>query len=33
LMRAPGYELNESGLERMHSGNVRGYARMPMRVR
>ncbi len=33
LTRAPGYELDESGLVRMHSGNVRGYARMPMRVR
>ncbi len=33
LARAPGYEIDESGLERMHSGNVRGYARMPMRVR
>jgi hypothetical protein len=33
LGRAPGYEIDEAGLQRMHSGNVRGYARMPMRVR
>jgi cytochrome P450 len=33
LGRAPGYEIDESGLERVHSGNVRGYSRMPMRVR
>jgi len=30
LARAPGYEIDEGGLERVHSGNVRGYARMPM---
>ncbi|MFM8973506.1 MAG: cytochrome P450 [Actinomycetota bacterium] len=32
LARAPGYEIDESGLERVHSGNVRGYSSMPMLV-
>ncbi len=31
LARHPGYEIDESGLERVHSGNVRGYSRMPIR--
>jgi cytochrome P450 len=26
---APRYEIDESALERVHSGNVRGYSRMP----
>jgi cytochrome P450 len=30
LLRMPGYRIDESGLVRMHSGNVRGYARMPV---
>jgi hypothetical protein len=30
LARAPGFEIDESGLERVHSGNVRGYSRMPV---
>ncbi len=30
LARHPGYEVDEAGLERVHSGNVRGYARMPI---
>jgi cytochrome P450 len=33
LTRAPGYAIDESGLERVHSGNVRGYSRMPMSLR
>ena len=32
LARAPGYEIDESGLTRVHSGNVRGYSSMPMLV-
>jgi cytochrome P450 len=32
LTRFPGYEIDETGLERVHSGNVRGYSRMPMRL-
>ena len=32
LARAPGYEIDETGLERVHSGNVRGYSSMPMLV-
>jgi cytochrome P450 len=32
LDRAPHYEIDESGLVRVHSGNVRGYARMPVRL-
>jgi len=31
LARFPGYEIAESALERVHSGNVRGYSRMPIR--
>jgi cytochrome P450 len=30
LHRHPGYEIDEHGLERVHSGNVRGYSRMPI---
>ena len=29
--RHPRYEIDESALERVHSGNVRGYSRMPIR--
>ena len=32
LARFPGYEIDEGGLERVHSGNVRGYAKMPIRL-
>ncbi|HEY5170567.1 MAG TPA: cytochrome P450 [Acidimicrobiia bacterium] len=32
LGRHPGYEIDERALERVHSGNVRGYARMPIRL-
>jgi hypothetical protein len=32
LARHPGYEIDEDGLERVHSGNVRGYSRMPIRL-
>jgi cytochrome P450 len=32
LGRFPSYELDEHGLERVHSGNVRGYSRMPMNM-
>jgi cytochrome P450 len=32
LGRYPTYEIDSSGLERVHSGNVRGYARMPMQL-
>jgi cytochrome P450 len=32
LARAPGYEIDECGLERVHSGNVRGYSKMPVKV-
>jgi cytochrome P450 len=32
LGRHPHYEIDEDGLERMHSGNVRGYSRMPIRI-
>jgi cytochrome P450 len=28
--RLPAYEIDDAGLERIHSGNVRGYAKMPM---
>jgi len=31
LARMPDYTIDEAGLERVHSPNVRGYARMPMR--
>jgi len=30
LVRHPGYEIDEGALERVHSGNVRGYSRMPI---
>ena len=29
--RLPDYEVDYGGLERMHSGNVRGYSKMPLR--
>ena len=32
LARYPGYEIDERALERVHSGNVRGYSRMPIRL-
>jgi cytochrome P450 len=32
LERFPGYEIDENALERVHSGNVRGYSRMPIRL-
>jgi len=32
LARHPDYEIDESGLQRVHSGNVRGYSRMPIRL-
>jgi len=32
LQRHPGYEIDEHRLERVHSGNVRGYSRMPIRL-
>ena len=32
LGRHPGYEIDEDALERVHSGNVRGYSRMPIRL-
>lgn len=32
LARHPGYEVDEGALERVHSGNVRGYSRMPIRL-
>jgi cytochrome P450 len=32
LRRHPGYEIDERALERVHSGNVRGYSRMPIRL-
>ncbi len=33
LGRSPRYEIDTAGLERVHSGNVRGYSRMPIRLR
>jgi hypothetical protein len=30
LRRLPDYEIDPAGLSRVHNGNVRGYARMPM---
>jgi cytochrome P450 len=30
LRRLPDYEIDPDGLTRVHNGNVRGYARMPM---
>jgi cytochrome P450 len=32
LDRAPRYEIDESALDRVHSGNVRGYSRMPVHL-
>ena len=32
LTRFPRYEIDETRLERVYSGNVRGYSRMPMRL-
>ena len=32
LRRHPNYEIDESALRRVHSGNVRGYSRMPIRL-
>jgi cytochrome P450 len=32
LVRYPGYEIDDRALERVHSGNVRGYSRMPVRL-
>jgi cytochrome P450 len=32
LGRSPGYEIDEGALERVHSGNVRGYSRIPVRL-
>ena len=32
LARHPGYEIDEGNLERVHSGNVRGYSKMPIRL-
>jgi cytochrome P450 len=32
LGRYPRYEIDDSGLERVHSGNVRGYSQMPTRL-
>jgi cytochrome P450 len=32
LGRYPRYEIDGSALERVHSGNVRGYSRMPMQL-
>jgi cytochrome P450 len=33
LTRYPGYEIDESSLVRVHSGNVRGYSRAPIALR
>jgi cytochrome P450 len=33
LKRFPNYEIDESGLEFVHTSTVRGYAKVPMRVR
>ena len=33
LARLPEYEIEEGGLVRVHSPNVRGYAHMPVRCR
>jgi cytochrome P450 len=32
LTRFPDYEIDADALERVHSGNVRGYSRMPIRL-
>ena len=32
LARFPEYEIDEDGLEWSHNNNVRGYARVPMRL-
>jgi hypothetical protein len=29
---APRYEIDEATLERVHSGNVRGYSRVPVQL-
>ncbi len=33
LQRMPGYEIDEAGCTRVHSGNVRGWAAVPIRCR
>jgi cytochrome P450 len=33
LPRMPEYVVDEAGLVRVHSANVRGYARVPLRTR
>jgi cytochrome P450 len=33
LTRYPAYEIDEGGLVRVHSGNVRGYSHMPIALR
>jgi cytochrome P450 len=33
LTRYPSYEIDEAGLVRVHSGNVRGYSRAPIALR
>ena len=33
LARAPRYEVEEDGIERVHSSNVRGFAALPLRLR
>jgi cytochrome P450 len=33
FLRMPGYEIDEAGCTRVHSGNVRGWATMPIRCR
>ena len=30
MIRHPNYEIDETGLRRMHSGNVRGYTHAPI---
>ena len=32
LKRAPAYEIDEAGLVRIHSGNVRGFAQIPFHL-
>ena len=32
LARMPGYEIDDANLVRIHSGNVRGYASVPLRA-
>ena len=31
LVRFPAYEVEESGIEQMHSSNVRGFSALPIR--